>query len=384
MRDCRCEAAPQIVFFSRGTIAMSKILSGAFVAAGLVLAMCAPGAQAADLSAAGGVEFDPAQQPAELFVNPSRAYPPSCLNAPLSPNVLWQNDPHPVPKTLTLAGDPNSADPAERAYTEAVTAILFRVACTGGKSATLLEIDRATGTATSTHYPTFPGITVTQGTNQNVVPRVAGDPNTFLSNTAALAPIKTSSVFVLENGYQATLQLDYNKALTLTLDNFIANSATRTTTLTLPQYDPAQFPTSALTLPISGYMSSNWTNPGQSGEGMVVQVYDNKDFSSRTLSVAWFTYGDGGTPFWLYGDVPVPIGARLITVPMLYYSGGTFVGTLAAGVPSSHWGLATFTFPDCGHMIVNYNGDASAIHGPKGQGSMTFTRVADVNGLACL
>jgi hypothetical protein len=34
-------------------------------------------------------------------------------------------------------------------------------------------------------------------------------------------------------------------------------------------------------------------------------------------------------------------------------------------------------------MTVNYNGDASAIHGPKGQGSITFTRVADVNGLAC-
>jgi len=114
-----------------------------------------------------------------------------------------------------------------------------------------------------------------------------------------------------------------------------------------------------------------------------VQVYDNKDFSSRTLSVAWFTYGDGGIPFWLYGDVPVPIGARQISVPFLYFSGGSFAGTLAAGVPSSHWGLATFTFPDCGHMKVNYNGDASAIHGPKGQGSVTFVRVADVNGLAC-
>jgi hypothetical protein len=361
---------------------MSKILSGAFVAAGLALAACASSVTAADFAAAGAAS-DPAQQPAEFFVNVNRAYPPSCLNAPLGTG-LWQNDPHPVQKTLTLAGDPTSADANERAYTETVSVILFRVACTGGKSATVLEIDRATGASSTSLYPTFPAITVTQGGNQNVAIRIAADPNTFLSTTAALAPIKRNTSFVLENVYQASVQLDYNKALTLTLDNLIANSATRTTTFTLPDYDATQYPTSSQTLAISGYMSSNWSNPNQSGEGMVVQVYDNKDLSSRTLSFAWFTYGDGGAPFWLYGDVHVPIGARLITVPVLYYSGGTFTGSLTNGVPSSHWGLATFTFPDCGHMTVNYNGDASAVHGPKGQGSMTFVRVADVNGLACL
>src|ERR1700759_5631317 len=70
---------------------------------------------------------------------PTRAYPPSCLNSPL-PLGLWANDPNPLHTTIVLPGDPTSGDATERAYTETVDLYAFRVACAGGKSATLLEI----------------------------------------------------------------------------------------------------------------------------------------------------------------------------------------------------------------------------------------------------
>jgi hypothetical protein len=372
---------------------MSKFLTGAMLAAGLALAAptCAQAARfdngaapqaRAEVAAMPGNGVPDASRPAEIFVNSYRSYPPSCLNAPLG-SGLWQNDPNAQHKTITLSGDPLSADASERDYTEAVSVTLFRVACSGGKSALLLEIDRATG-ASTTLYPVYPGIRVTQGTHQNVAVRTAADPNTFLSHTDAQMPLPNSGAFVFEAFYPDANAIDYNQALTVTLDNFIASSATRYTTFTLTAYDPSQYPVAAATLPINGYMSSNWGNPNQSGEGIVVQVYDDRDFATRTLAIAWFTYDDTGTPFWLYGQTTLPNGARQITTPIVYFNTGKFAAPAGtAAVPHTDWGLATITFPDCGHMKVNYNGDASAVHGPKGQGSITFVRVGDINGLVC-
>ena len=112
-----------------------------------------------------------------------------------------------------------------------------------------------------------------------------------------------------------------------------------------------------------------------------MQVYENRDFSTRTLSFAWFTYGDGGQPFWLWRCLG---SDRSRQSPYPWFISRVASSSAALPPEFAHELGATFTFPDCGHMTVNYNGDASAIHGPKGQGSVTFTRVADVNGLACL
>jgi len=363
---------------------MSKFLTGAMLAAGLALAAPMHAAQQmrAEVQATpvNGLPGD--SQPAEIFVNSYRAYPPSCVNAPLG-SGLWQIDPNAQHKTITLSGDPLSADANERAYTEDVSVTLFRIPCSGGKSAMLMEIDRPSG-ASTTLYPVYPGIHVTQDTKQNVAVRTAADPNTFLSHTDAQMPLSNSGTFVFEAFYPDANPIDYNKAMTVTLDNFITSSASRYTTFTVATYDASQYPSATAGLPINGYMSSNWGNPNQSGEGIVLQVYDDRDFATRSLVIAWFTYDDAGAPFWLYGQTSLPNGARLISTPIVYFSGGKFAaGAAAPNVPHTNWGLATITFPDCGHMQVNYNGDASAVHGPKGQGSITFVRVGDVNGLVC-
>ncbi len=96
-----------------------------------------------------------AGQSGEYVANNYRAYPPSCLNAPI-PFQLYKNDPAAVAKTVTLLGDPLSSDANERAYTENAKVTLFRVPC-GANSALLLEIDRPAN-ASQQHYPVFPGV----------------------------------------------------------------------------------------------------------------------------------------------------------------------------------------------------------------------------------
>jgi hypothetical protein len=115
-----------------------------------------------------------------------------------------------------------------------------------------------------------------------------------------------------------------------------------------------------------------------------LQVYDDGDKATRTLSFAWFTYDDSGLPFWLFGSGTFNIGATSVTATTVYLDGGKFApSTLQPAVPHPSWGTVTFSFPDCGHMNIAYNGDASAVNGPKGNSTATYLRVADVNSLVC-
>ncbi|MBS0438942.1 MAG: hypothetical protein JSS33_06000, partial [Proteobacteria bacterium] len=77
---------------------------------------------------------------AELFANPDRAYPPSCLNSPM-PLGMWNSDPNALVAQVRLIGDPYAGG-NEANYSEIVKIYVFRVVCTSGLSATLLEIDR--------------------------------------------------------------------------------------------------------------------------------------------------------------------------------------------------------------------------------------------------
>jgi hypothetical protein len=333
-------------------------------------------------AAAGGT------QPAEAFANVVRAYPPSCLEAPLALGLYGRSPGNALQTQVTLYGDPLGGSAAEKAFSEIDTVTVFRVVCSGGRSAALIEIDRPAG-FDATLYPIFPQVNISQNTAQgnvqNFAVRLINDPNTFLATTFAFSPFFNSDVYVLENFYSSSTPLfDYDAAFSLTVDNLNTADPNRITTFNLPAYNPAQYADASLPLPISGYMSTNWTSSTQGGEGIVMQVYDDHDSATRTLAFAWFTYDDNGLPFWLFGEADAfAIGTRSVTATTAYFTGGTFAGNLPAGVPHTIWGTVTFSFPDCGHMHVSYNGDAAAVHGPTGSGSATFQRVADVNGLVC-
>ena len=357
---------------------MSRILARAAIVAVAFACSAAGAAELPSIPAA-----PPDSQSNEQFFNPDRSYPTSCLQSPLGLG-LWQNDPNHVQKTVELMGDANSSDATERGFKETVTVTAFRVPCTSGLSATLIEIDRPCGSAcSSATYPTMPRIVAF-----NRILRVAQDPNTFFSGVRERVPLYTSTVFVLENVYGAHSAgdfYDYGQAFTLTVNNL--QSASNLTDFAMPAYNPAQYTETSEALRINGYMSTNWSNDKQEHDGIIVQVYDAGDFATRILAFAWFTYDNNHRPFWLFGQGSLAIGARTVTVPVSYYTGGTFAPATSSTTTAKTWGTATFTFPDCQHMKVQYTGDASADQGPTGTtgtNTAAFTRVGYVNGLVCI
>jgi hypothetical protein len=318
------------------------------------------------------------------------AYPASCLadGVPLGKSSL---DPNAITSPLTL----QSYDTTTGGYpSESDSVSVWRVPCSGGGAATIVEVDRnATYNGNTTQYAVFPNIylTTAASTTTEISPRLVPEPNTLFEYVESNSILYNSTAYVLEY-YEPTSPaspatkatgpsvIDYNQAFTLNINNLTTGG--QPLVISVPAYTP---PSTAALMPISGYLSTNWSNPAQSGEGMVVQVYDNGDQATRTLSFAWFTYGDQNQPFWLYGQAAFDIGATTVTAQTIYLAGGTFAynGNVVFPVPQTPWGTVTFTFPDCGHMNIAYSGDASAVHGPKGNSTAQFTRVADVANLGC-
>jgi hypothetical protein len=335
-------------------------------------------------SAAGARSAAGAMAPNEIYANDYRAYPPSCLVDGLP---FGQFDAARGGQSgITLLGDPAACLPGGSAnecnFAEADTVKVWRVPCSGSKSATLVEIDRPAN-HDMTLYPTLPGIYVIQGSKPLFI-RYANDPNTFLTTTYTDTPLPGSDIFVLENFYGGATQIDYNQAFTLVLDNFTGNTAGNPVSFNFPVYNKADYPNASLTLPISGYMTSNWFDPQHGGEGILTQVFDNGDKATRTFTAAWYTFDKTGLPFWLFAQGTFHIGDRTTgSVDTYFPTGGCFAGVNCDSATFTKWGTITFTFPDCDHMAFNYSGNADAVNGPTGTGSRNWLRIANVNSLFC-
>ncbi len=318
-----------------------------------------------------------ATQPGELFANPDRAYPPSCLNSPLQ-NQLYKSDPHAQQKQITLPGDPITSDSTEYAYSETDTVTVFRVPCSSGTSALLIEIDRPS--TTSTYYPVFPGLAIGPASS-GVVPRVAADPNTFYSDVYAYDPLLVSSTYVFENVYGSGSDTDYNDALEVQVYNLTSNTPTE---FDIPAYNPADYAAASQPLPISGYLSGNFYDPTHGGEGIQIEVGDiGTATSTRSITVAWYTFDSTGTPYWLYGNATFTTGATAVNVPLYYGANGGFGGDFTSASFSS-WGSIDVDFSDCNTMKFSYASNAGLPTSvPTGSGSKIWTRLTQLNGLTC-
>jgi hypothetical protein len=330
------------------------------------------------------------------IANPYRAYPPSCGVYPLPDTPsggLIQSATVPL-YTRDGAGNPGNPENA--------TITIWRVACSssgfetpynfdGGYNAMLLmRIERSSDSQDV--VPTMPlltsGQTTSGGTSQAYV-RAAQDPNTVASELPFDATIfATSSVYVLEN-YNDPDRLgltyfDYD--FNLTIDPVLDDQCTGCATIGVTGYQPTQntYPAAFQDLPIDGFMSSAWYDPAHSGEGIMVQIYNNPGDATRTLFAAWYTYDANGIPFWLAIQGSAPVGSNSFTnVPVYYYSGGGFAGNFNS-VTQHNWGTMNIYFPNCSQMDFDFSGAASDIAGgPAGQGSRSFKKLADINGLNC-
>ena len=319
-------------------------------------------------------------QASEYFANPYRAYPPSCLNAPI-PFQLYQNDPNKVSTTITLTGAPLAGNDTEKNYTENDTVTVFRVPCGANASALLLEIDRPANASTQ-YYPVFPGVTIGSA---GFVPRVASDPNTFFSYVYAFDPLLESTVVVFENAVGAATLIDYDQAITVGIDNL---SGAPATAFNVPAYNASAYAANAQPLPISGYQSGNFYDPTHSGEGIQVEVGEIGTASStRSITIAWYTFDDTGTPYWLFGQAAFTTGATSVSVPLYYGANGGFAGNFGSSATFEQWGTISVNFPDCNTMKFTYASAAGLPAGvPTGSNTnpgKTWTRLTQLNGLTC-
>lgn len=318
--------------------------------------------------------------PNELFANPERAYPPSCLNAPLGLN-LYTNDSKSIVGLISLPGDPVSTDPAESTFTETDTIIMFRVPCSGGTSALLMEIVRP-ATAPQYPYPVFPGVSV----GGTYVPRLASDPNTFYSTVYAYDPVPVSRTYVFERAYTTGDTTDFNQALSIIVTNLQSGSAENTELFRIAAYNPADYAAASQPLPISGYETGTWYDKSHSGEGIQTEVGEvGTAGTQRFVSVSWYTYDSTGTPYWLIGSGLINVGANNATVTLGYNSNGGFAGNFGSSATQALWGTINLSFPDCNTMTFNYATTGTGIPAgvPTGSGSKTWKRLTGVNGLTC-
>jgi hypothetical protein len=301
-------------------------------------------------------------------LNPYRAYPASCLTDPLpaAPSgPTWSGR-----VTLPLLA-PSGA--------EAVTVYLWRTPCSGRSSALLGEVVRDPQNSLSVPAPGFPSFSLQQGAKNLGFARVAVEPNTIRSSLGPGAPIFKVQQFVFENQPVTDVpQFDFNQAITVSVLN--PNSSQVLLTGAIPAFDPAQYP--SLPMQISGYQTGNYSDPS-GGQGIQVEVTELASPAQRAIVVAWYTYDQTGTSYWLFNAANFNVGDRSVSLPLGYFSGGGFAGgqgSIAAAV----WGNVTLTFPDCNHMNFTYQALSGLPSGvPIGTGSKTLTRVTSINGVTC-
>lgn len=339
--------------------------------------------------------------PGMPMANPYRAYPPSCAAYPLPDKASGPaTDVFSTRLALYTRTPDGTAQPPET-----VTITLWRIACSstglhtpyntdGGHNAmTLMRIDRDSANENRTDvFPTFPLLQVKQGSvgygDNASSARAATEPNTVLSDGLFDAPIYSSTTYVLENfNYGAAYNHLYSYAFNLLITPF----ATGVTPVEfqVPAYSPttSTYPDAFNPLPLDGYISGTWYDPTHSGEGIQLEVAEQTDGSGnvvRPFVFTWYTFDSSGTPFWIAGSGIVnPASPLIVTANASYVTGGGFAGNFSS-VARSTWGTVTFQFIDCNTIQFNYRSNSGLPAGvPSGSGTLTWTRLTNVNGMSC-
>ncbi len=339
--------------------------------------------------------------PGTPMANPFRAYPPSCAAYPLPDKA---SGPASGIFSTRLPLYTRTADGTAQPP-ETVTITLWRIACSstglhtpyntdGGHNAmTLMRIDRDSANDNHTDvFPTFPLLQVKQGSigygDNASAARAANEPNTVLSDGVFDAPIYSSTTYALENfNYGSAYNHLYSYAFNLLITPF-ANGV-NPVELQIPAYSPTQttYPDAFNPLPLDGYISGTWYNPVHSGEGIQLEVAEQVDGSGnvvRPFVFTWYTFDSSGTPFWIAGSAIIdPNSPLTVTASANYATGGGFAGNFTTATLST-WGTVTFRFLDCNTIQLDYRSNGGLPAGvPSGSGTLTWTRLTNVNGMSC-
>lgn len=321
--------------------------------------------------------------PGTPMANGFRAYPPSCAADPLPDKA---SGPTYSSRVKLYARGSNGA-----AYTETVTATVWRLACsssgstppynpTGAYNAiTLLRIDRdAQYEGDADIAPTFPLVQVAQGSigfsSAKSLVRLPTEPNTVIADTSFDSPIYDSTTYVLENyPYNGAGYFTFSDAFSIRLSDGINTPLT----LNIPAYNPTRssYPDAFAPLPLDGYAAAQWAS---SNEGLLVQVseqYDSSGRMTRQLIFDLLTRDLNGNPLWLVGNAAFPVGATSVNVDTIY---------LGPGLTHVPWGKVKVVMPSCGELDVTFTPNARLPAPiPSFSGLTTYGRIFDPNGMVC-
>jgi hypothetical protein len=303
--------------------------------------------------------------------NPYQEYPPSCVAYPVT--LPAQTD----PLYQINVNEPTHDNTGAVVGNEAVTFFFWRTPCDNNTSALMGQASRSQSLQGTSPVPEFPSLFVSQGNLQSAVARVNEEPNTQVSFYAAGLPVAFFQNFIFENVFDSSGNpqvVNYSQALTLTIDG------NPPATLNIPVYNKSQYTDGSLPMQISGYNTGNYSDPVAGGQGVQIEVAEGTP-GQRVIVFAWYTYDPSGVAYWLFNSTTFAPGARSVSLPLGYFSGGTFV---AGSGHAALWGNITVTFPDCDHMTVTYQAANGLPSGtPQGAGTRTFTKITSINGVSC-
>jgi len=132
-------------------------------------------------------------------------------------------------------------------------------------------------------------------------------------------------------------------------------------------------------------LSGAWFNPETSGQGILMEIYEQSNF----VFMAWFTYDtsqpDPGVPYqvghsghrWLTAQGNYEPGSKSFTIPVYLVSGGLFDDPTAVN-PAADEGTITVTFQDCKNATVSYQLTAANV-----SGNFSMIRILNDNASYC-
>jgi len=127
---------------------------------------------------------------------------------------------------------------------------------------------------------------------------------------------------------------------------------------------------------LDGYLSGNWYDPAQAGQGFQLEFTDQ---GSTALAI-WFTFAPGGGQQWIYAQGTYDRTRSTVVLPAVVSSGTMFPPHFnSADVVNTPWGTLSFTFTSCNSGTATWSSTLPAF----GVGSMPIVRLTSIRGQAC-
>jgi len=133
------------------------------------------------------------------------------------------------------------------------------------------------------------------------------------------------------------------------------------------------------TITIGGYISGNWYNPQQAGQGFQIEAATNNN-----MVVIWFVYSPDGTQQnWIYSQGAYVTTSNTVTLPAVLLTGAKFPPNfVSTDVTQTPWGTLTFTFTDCNNGTASWHSDLPGYNN-NNDTPLAISRLTQIDGTTC-